>query len=94
MLPIVAEYAVDASERTQVILTTHSPQLLDAFKDVVPKTTVVKWNEGETILQNVEGEQLSRWLKEYSLGSLFRSGELENGFSEDEISLNADGGVK
>lgn len=30
MLPIVAEYAVDASSRTQVILTTHSPQLLDA----------------------------------------------------------------
>ena len=95
MLPIIAEYAVDASDRTQVILTTHSPQLLDAFKDVVPKTTVVKWDEGETVLQNVEGEQLDRWLKEYSLGSLFRSGELENGFAENEFAPNADrGGVK
>lgn len=90
MLPIIAEYAVDASERTQVILTTHSPQLLDAFKDVVPKTTVVKWSEGETVLQNVGGEQLDRWLKEYSLGSLFRSGELENGLAEDEVAPNAD----
>lgn len=86
MLPIVAEYAVDASERTQVILTTHSPQFLDSFKDVVPKTTVVKWSVGETILQPVGGEQLDRWLKEYSLGSLFRSGELENGLAEDEVS--------
>jgi len=95
MLPIVAEYAVDASERTQVILTTHSPQLLDAFKDVVPKTTVVKWAEGETVLQNVGGEQLARWLKKYSLGSLFRSGELENGLAEDEIAPDKDrGGVK
>jgi len=93
MLPIVAEYAVDASDRTQVILTTHSPQLLDAFKDVVPKTTVVKWSEGETVLQNVEGEQLDRWLKEYSLGSLFRSGELENGLAEDEISPDTDRGA-
>lgn len=95
MLPIVAEYAVDASDRTQVILTTHSPQLLDAFKDVVPKTTVVKWAEGETVLQNVGGEQLARWLKKYSLGSLFRSGELENGLAEDEIAPDKDrGGVK
>ena len=93
MLPIVAEYAVDASEKTQVILTTHSPQLLDAFKDIVPKTTVVKWAEGETVLQNVEGDQLDRWLKEYSLGSLFRSGELENGLAEDEVAPNADGGA-
>jgi len=85
MLPIVAEYAVDASDRTQVILTTHSPQLLDAFKDVVPRTTVVKWDEGETVLQNVEGEPLDRWLKEFSLGSLFRSGELENGLARDEV---------
>ena len=93
MLPIIAEYAVDASERTQVVLTTHSPQLLDAFKDVVPKTTVVKWTEGESVLQNVEGKQLDRWLKEYSLGSLFRSGELENGLAEDEVAPNADGGA-
>ena len=33
MLPIVAEYAVDASSRTQVIFTTHSPQFLDAFRE-------------------------------------------------------------
>lgn len=83
MLPIVAEYAMDASDRTQVILTTHSPQFLDAFRDVVPTTTIVKWAEGETALQNVEGKALERWLKSYSLGALFRSGELENGFAED-----------
>jgi predicted ATPase len=89
MLPIVAEYAVDASERTQVILTTHSPQFLDAFQDVVPTTTVVKWVEGKTDLQNVEGRQLERWLKAYSLGALFRSGELESGFAEDGIAPDA-----
>ena len=88
MLPIIAEYAVDASERTQVILTTHSPQLLDAFKDVMPKTTVVGWSEGKTILKNVEGKQLEKWLKEFSLGSLFRSGELENELAEEETTLN------
>ena len=91
MLPIIAEYAVDASQRTQVIMTTHSPQFLDGFEDAIPKTTVVTWSEGETILKNVAGEQLQRWLEEYSLGSLFRSGELENGLVQDELASDEKG---
>ena len=78
MLPIVAEYAVDASERVQVILTTHSPEFLDAFEDARPTTTVAKWVNGETVLTTLKGEKLGRWLKEYSLGALYRSGELED----------------
>jgi predicted ATPase len=78
MLPIVAEYAVDAAERVQVILTTHSPQVLDAFEDTIPTTTVAKWANGETILKTLSGKKLNRWLKEYSLGSLYSSGELED----------------
>lgn len=77
MLPIVAEYAVDASQRAQVILTTHSPQFLDAFGDTTPKTTVTLWSEGETRLKSLDGDALKEWLREYSLGSLFLSGELE-----------------
>lgn len=77
MLPIIAEYAVEASKRTQVIFTTHSPQFLDAFTDTKPTTTIAQWREGETILKNVQGELLDYWLQEYSLGALFRSGELE-----------------
>ena len=78
MLPIIAEYAVDASERTQIIFTTHSPQFLDAFKDTIPVKTVARWSDGETYLNTVNGEELNYWLKEYSLGSLFKSGELED----------------
>jgi predicted ATPase len=77
MLPIVAEHAVDASLRSQVILTTHSPQFLDAFRDTVPTTTVTKWEDGQTELKTLEGKDLDYWLKEYTLGSLFKSGELE-----------------
>jgi predicted ATPase len=77
MLPIVAEYAVDASSRSQVILTTHSPQFLDAFLGTRPTTTVAKWHDGETTLKSLTDEELEYWLKEYSLGALFKSGELE-----------------
>jgi predicted ATPase len=77
MLSILAELAQEASERTQVVFTTHSPQLLDAFTGEPPTTTVAEWTDGETRLTNVDGEELRRWLSKYSLGSLFRSGELE-----------------
>jgi predicted ATPase len=77
MLPLVAEYAVDAAMRSQVILTTHSPQFLDAFVGTMPTTTVAKWVNGESMLQSLQGGELDYWLKEYSLGSLFKSGELE-----------------
>lgn len=77
MLPIIAEYAVEASKRTQIIFTTHSPQFLDAFTDTRPTTTVAKWENGETQLNTIAGSELDYWLKEYTLGALFKSRELE-----------------
>jgi len=77
MLPIIAEYAADAAGRSQVIFTTHSPQFLDAFGESAPEVTVAKWENGETLLRSLKGEELDYWLKEYSMGSLFKSGELE-----------------
>ncbi len=77
MLRIIAEYAVEASRRAQVIFTTHSAQFLDAFGDTKPATTVAKWPNGETQFKKLQGEALDYWLKEYSLGSLYGSGELE-----------------
>lgn len=77
MLPIIAEFAQDAAMRTQVIFTTHSPQFLDALTEAQPTTTVALWENGETILRTLPKEELEYWLKGYSLGSLFRSGELE-----------------
>ncbi|HEX5754681.1 MAG TPA: AAA family ATPase [Archangium sp.] len=78
MLPIVAELAAEASQRTQVILSTHSADLLDAFSEVeLPTTTVVNVSEGETRLSVLDGEELRRWTEQYRLGALMRSGELE-----------------
>lgn len=78
MLPIIAEYAAEAATRTQVIFTTHSDQFLSAFRDTRPTVTVAKWENGETTLTTLDDSELEYWLKDYSLGALFRSGELEN----------------
>lgn len=77
MLPIVAEYARDASARTQVVLTTHSAELLDAFGEEAPTTTVVEREDGQTQLRVISDDELAYWLKQYTLGELYRSKELE-----------------
>jgi predicted ATPase len=76
MLPIIAELAQQVSERTQVIFTTHSPQFLDAFTEP-PTVTVVTSENGESKLEVRSGNDLTAWLERYTLGELFRSGELE-----------------
>jgi predicted ATPase len=77
MLPILAEYAAEAAERTQVIITSHSPVLLDAFSEVAPHVTLLHWGEGHTQFFPLTQEILTKWLEKYRLGELFTSGELE-----------------
>lgn len=77
MLPIVAEFARDASARTQLVMTTHSPDFLAAFTSSDARITVVHHENGATVLENASAEALAPWLETYTLGDLQRSGELE-----------------
>lgn len=77
MLGILAEVAREASRRTQVIFTTHSPEFLDTFEGEPPTTTVVELVDGESKLRTLDGDELSDWLKRFTLGELFRTRELE-----------------
>lgn len=77
MLPIVAEFAAAAAENRTVILTTHSPQFLDAFKENAPTTTITRLVNGATEFSVLKEDKLARWLRDFSLGALFKSGELE-----------------
>lgn len=77
ILPIIAEVAADAALKSQVIFTTHSPQMLDAFSDEVPTTTIATSNGSETELKTIGGEELKRWIDNYSFGKFAFSGEAE-----------------
>jgi len=78
MLSIVAEFAASAAERTQVVITSHSPEFLDAFSDMSPVVTLCNWEDGQTHLYTLDAERLNKWLAQYRLGHLFTSGELES----------------
>ncbi len=78
MMSIVAECAMDAATRTQLILTTHSPEFLDAFRDAQPTVTVAGLVDGATQLRTPSSEDLAYWLEEFSLGEIYRTGQLES----------------
>lgn len=77
MFPIIAELASEASESSQIIFTTHSPEFLTAIGPHNPQTTVVQAMQGETKLSVLDGNDLKRWLEKYTLGELFVSGGAE-----------------
>ena len=77
MLSIVAEYAVAAADRTQVIISSHSPGFLDAFTTHEPRVTICHWEDGRTHLLPLAGGKLGKWLQRYRLGEMFTSGDLD-----------------
>lgn len=76
ILPTLADLLVDASTRTQLIVTTHSRALLDAFTDTPEAVCVCEKEEGSTVIRRLDREELKVWLNEYSLGKLWTSGQI------------------
>jgi predicted ATPase len=76
VLPVLAELFKDASERCQLVITTHSDILVDAMTDT-PEAVMVceRHREGSSIKRLSEGE-LRPWLEKYRLGELWSSGEI------------------
>jgi len=72
----LADLLVDASTRTQLIVTTHSDALVDAFSDDPEAVCVCEKVEGSTVIRRLDKERLKVWLKDYSLGHLWMSGEI------------------
>ena len=66
----------EASTRTQLIVTTHSRILIDAFQESPEDIIVVKREEGCTILERLDERKLAGFLEEYSLSNLWSSGEI------------------
>ena len=59
------------AEARQILLTTHSPDLVDAAEpdEVVP---IERNAEGKTVLPALDRRQLKKWLKDFRLGELWR----------------------
>ena len=69
-IEILAELIQAASRKTQLIISTQSPALVDCFnpEDII----VVNRKEGASTFQRLNKEELTSWLADYSLGDLWR----------------------
>ncbi len=76
ILPGLADLLRDASERSQLIVTTHSDTLVDALTDTSESIVVCEKESGHTTLKRPDKDTLSGWLQKYRLGELWTSGEL------------------
>ncbi|HQU44966.1 MAG TPA: AAA family ATPase, partial [Pirellulales bacterium] len=74
-LSLLADLLVDASTRTQLIVTTHSDELVSALTDHANSVLVCDYCRG-TVFERVAHEKLEYWLDKYRLGDVWRIGQL------------------
>jgi len=76
ILPKISDLLIEASQRTQLIVTTHSDILIDALTEQPESVLVCEKHEGQTHLTRLSAGDLSVWLEKYRLGELWTRGEL------------------
>jgi len=70
----LAEMLKEASQRTQIIVTTHSDLLVSKFSDTPEAVVVCERTPTGTTLKRLEAAALETWLEEYSLGEVWMRG--------------------
>jgi len=76
VIPGLAKLMTEASEKCQLIVTTHSDILVDSFTDNPEAILVAEKIGGETQINRLQKEQLAPWLEKYRLGALWTSGDI------------------
>ncbi|MDE2840017.1 MAG: AAA family ATPase [Chloroflexota bacterium] len=76
VIPHLAKLLVEASKRSQVIVTTHSDILVDALTDTPEAVVICEKVDGATQLRRLNANDLKVWLEKYRLGELWTSGHL------------------
>lgn len=74
-IALLASLLQEASTRTQLIVTTHSDILISALTEVADSVLVCDYRNG-TVMRRVESSQLRFWLDKYTLGEIWRIGEI------------------
>jgi len=71
---------IEASEHTQLIVTTHSDTLVEALSDRPESVWVCERDfDNGTQFKRLSHGELDAWLEHYTLGELWRKGEIGRG---------------
>ena len=70
----LAPLLVEASTRTQLVVTTHSPTLIDALTDYPSSVVACDKYDGQTRFRRVNPEDLASWIGDRGLGEVWADG--------------------
>jgi predicted ATPase len=76
IIPSVAELLIEAAQRTQLIVTTHSEALVSSLSRIPEAVVICERTDAGTSLRRLEPEKLKEWLERYRLGELWSMGEI------------------
>jgi predicted ATPase len=76
ILPTLIDLLKEAAQKTQIIITTHSSDLVDALSDMPEAVLVFDKYQGSTTVTRLNKEDLADWLEDYSLGQLWNRGHI------------------
>jgi len=76
-IALLAELIHAAAKRTQVIVSTQSPQLIDHFAP--HEIVVVNREDGRSVFRRLDEGTLADWLEEYTLGELWQKNVVQAG---------------
>jgi predicted ATPase len=80
-ISILAELIQSASKRTQLIVATQSPTLIDNF--AVENVIVVNRKDGESTFERLREKDFNVWLENYSVGELWTKNVISGGASHE-----------
>lgn len=76
ILPVIRDLMVEASQHTQLVVTTHSTQLVDAMSDYAQFVLVCEKDGATSSLTRLDQNEISHWRAFGSLGQLWMQGHL------------------
>lgn len=74
---ILGELILDAAGRTQILVATQSPLLLDQF--AIEDIVVVNRKHGQSTFERLEYDDFREWLEDYSVGQLWTKNVIQGG---------------
>jgi predicted ATPase len=76
-ISVLAELIQDAAKRTQLLVATQSPALIDHF--AVEDVVVVNRKDGASTFERLKEEDFNSWLESYSVGELWTKNVIAGG---------------
>jgi len=76
MIKMVAKMIIEAAEKAQVIITTHSELLLSALQDDFDVLFAFDSGTGSSIVRQFSQQEFVTWRSSHTLGELWTAGEL------------------